>query len=55
MPWSKADTTHYHAQLRIPDKGRAIKGFVVCNVWDLEPLNILNGLAQDSYQSSSEV
>ena len=24
--------THYHAQLRLPDKGQAIKGLVVCNV-----------------------
>ena len=29
--------THYHAQLGLPDKGRAIKGLVVCNSLDLEP------------------
>ncbi len=37
IPWSQTGTTHYHAQLRLPDKGRAIKGLVVCNSWDLEP------------------
>ena len=31
--------------LGLPDKGRAIKGLVVCNSWDLEPLDLLNGLA----------
>ena len=30
-------STNYHAQLRLPDKVRAIKGLVVCNSWDLEP------------------
>ncbi len=33
---------------RLPYKGRAIKGivgFVVCNSWDLEPLDLLIGLA----------
>ena len=29
MPWSKTGVTHYHAQLGLPDKGRAIKGLVV--------------------------
>ncbi len=28
-------TTQYYAQLGLPDKGRAIKGLVVCNNWDL--------------------
>ena len=32
-----------NAQLELPDKGRAIKGLVVCNSWDLEPLDLLNG------------
>ncbi len=27
MPWT---ATHYHAQLGLPDKGRANKGLVVC-------------------------
>ncbi len=37
MPWPKTGATQYHAQLGLPDKGRAIKEFVVCNSWDLEP------------------
>ncbi len=45
----------YHAQLGLPDKGRAIKGLVVCNSWDLEPLDLLNGLALAYYQPSPEV
>ena len=54
MPWPQIGATQYHAQLGFPDKGRAIKGFVVCNDWDLEPLNLLNGLALECYQSSPE-
>ena len=27
----------YRAQLGLPDKGRVIKGLVVCIFWDLEP------------------
>ena len=34
MPWHQTGATHYHAQLGLPDKGRAIKGLVICN--DLE-------------------
>ena len=46
MPWPQTD-----AQLGLPDKGRAIKGLVVCNNWDhLEPLDLLNGLALGCYQ-----
>ena len=41
--------------VRTPDKGRAIKGLVVCNNWDLEPLDLLNGLALGCYQPSFEV
>ena len=33
----KTGTTYYHAQLGLPDNGRAIKGLVVYNSWDLEP------------------
>ena len=29
-----------------PDKGRAIKLLVVCITWNLEPLDLLDGLAQ---------
>ena len=25
-PWPKTGATHYHAQIRLPDKDRAIKG-----------------------------
>ena len=47
--------TIYHAQLRLPEKGRAIKGLVVCNNWDEEPLDLLNSLALGCYQPSTEV
>ncbi len=30
-------TQVFHAQLGLTDKGRAIKGLVVYNNWDLEP------------------
>ncbi len=39
----------------LPDKGRAIKGLVVCTNWDLETLDLLNGLTLGWYQPSSEV
>ena len=32
MPWPETGATHYHAQLELQDKGRAIKGMVVCYV-----------------------
>ncbi len=38
-------SNQYHAKLGLPDKGRAIKGLVVYNSWDLEPWDLLNGLA----------
>ncbi len=50
MPWPKTGANHYHAQLELPHKGRAIKGLVVCN--NLEPLDLLNGLALGCYQPS---
>ena len=28
----KSGAPHYHAQLRLPDKGREIKGLIVCYV-----------------------
>ena len=55
MPWPKTGSTKYHAQLGLPDKGRAIKGLVVCNNWDLEPWDLLNGLALGCYKPSPEV
>ncbi len=50
MPWPQTGAILYYAQLGIPDKGRGIKGLVVCNSWDLG----LNGLAPGCYQPSSE-
>ncbi len=41
----KTGATQYHTQLGLPEKGHAIKGLVVCNDWDLEPLDRLNSLA----------
>ncbi len=55
MPWPQKGATLYHAQLGLPDKGRAIKGLVVCNNWDLYTLDLLNGLALGCYQLSPEV
>ncbi len=51
MPWPQTGATKYHPQLRLPDNGRAIKGMVVCNNWDLDTLDLLNGLALGCYQS----
>ena len=53
MPQTGA--TQYHAQLGLPDKGNAIKWFVVCSDWDLEPLGLLNGLALGCHQLSPVV
>ena len=41
MPWLQKSATQNHAQLGLPDKGRAIKGLVVRNNWDLEPLDLV--------------
>ncbi len=35
LPWLKSGATHYHAQLGLPDKGHAVIGLVVCNIWDV--------------------
>ncbi len=45
MPLPHTGATQYHAQLGLPDKGRAIN-------WDLEPMDQLNGLALGCYQPS---
>ena len=45
----------YYVQLGLPDKGRAIKRLVVCNNWDLEPLDLLNSVALGCYQPSPVV
>ncbi len=44
-------------KLGLPDKSRAIKGMVICNIiiWDLEPLDLLNGLALGCHQPSPQV
>ncbi len=55
MPWPQTDATQYHGLLGLPDKVCAIKGLVVCNNMDLEPLDLQNGLAQGCYQPSPEV
>ena len=55
MPWTLIGATQYLAQLGLPYKGRVIKGLVVCNNWDLEPLDLPNGLALGFYQPSPEV
>ncbi len=41
--------THYHVQLELQDKAHTIKGLVVCNSRDLEPLRLLKGLALGCY------
>ncbi len=55
MPWPQTGATQYHTQLKLPDKGLTIKGMVVCNNWDLKPLNQLNSVALGCYQPSPEV
>ena len=52
---SQTGATQYHAQLGLPEKGRATKGLVVCNNLDLEPLDLQNGLDLGCYQPSPEV
>ncbi len=47
MPWPKQTqlSTMHTAHLGLPDKDRAVKGLVVYDNWDLDPLYMLNGLA----------
>ena len=54
-PCPKTGATNYHAQLVLLDKERAIKGFVVYNIWNLEPLDLINSLALNFYQPFLEV
>ena len=42
MLWPQTDATHYHAQLRFPEKGLAIKELVVCYVVWLR--SMINGM-----------
>ncbi len=55
VEWTQTGETQYNAQLRLPDKGGAIKWLVVCNNLDLDPLDLLNGLAQGCNQPAREV
>ena len=43
MPGPQTGATQYQAKLGLPDKSRTIKGLVLCNSWDLRPLDLLNG------------
>ena len=49
ISWPKTHATHYQAQLELPDKGRAIKGLVVYNCWDVSVF----GPAKHSYSTLS--
>ncbi len=51
IPWPQRGATQCHAQLGLLDEGRAIKRLIVCNDWDLEPLD----LALCCYQPSRKV
>ncbi len=53
MPWHQTGATQYHAQLGLQDKDHAM--LVVYNSWDLEPWELINGLALVCYQPSPEV
>ncbi len=55
MPWRKPGATQYPAKLELPDKGRVIKWLVVCNNRDLDPLDLLNGMALGCFELSPEV
>ncbi len=48
---AQTGATQYHVELGLPDKGLAVKGLVVCNNWDIEPLDVLNGLALGCHQT----
>ncbi len=55
MPWPRTGATQCHARLGLPEKGRVIKELVVYNSWDLEPWDLLYGLALGCYKPSPEV
>ncbi len=55
MPCLQKDATEYYTQLGLSCKGRVIKGLVVCNNRDIEPLDLQNGLALGCFQPSPEV
>ncbi len=50
MLWPQTVATQYHTHLGIQDIVRAIKRLVVFNDLELEPLDLLNGLAPGCYQ-----
>ncbi len=54
-PWPQTGATQCHAQLGLYGKSRAIRGLVVWNNRELEPLDLQNGLALECYQPSPEV
>ena len=70
MTWPKTGTTHYHAQLGLQGKGRAIKVLVVCYIVWLDPsypIKVRRGLracarceglvpcyVQDGYQAQAQ-
>ncbi len=52
MPGPQTGATQYYVQLGLTDKDRSIKGLAVCHSWDLEPLDLPNGLALGCYKPS---
>ncbi len=54
MNWPQTGATQYYAQLRLPDKDLTIRGLIVYNGWELQPLDLLNGLILSYYQQSPE-
>ncbi len=56
MSWSETGATQFHAQLGVPDNGRAMNEFVVCYDRDQQHLDLLNGMARyGCYQPFPEV
>ncbi len=55
MPWPNSGATHFYAQLGLSDNGHVIKELVVYKSWDVDLLDLLNGLAICKYQPSPEV
>ena len=48
MPWPQTGASHCHAQLGPPDKGRAIKGLVIC--WSMARINDLWDGSMDKHK-----
>ena len=55
MPWPKNRRNSIPCTVRTSDKGRVIKELIFFNNWDLEPLDLLNGLSVGCYPPSPEV